>query len=61
MSLYANHEALQALSSEQLAELALYGLRYKALGAKNIDFNDPTRLDVLVAHVGARGCVSCKD
>ncbi|PYD05286.1 hypothetical protein DND90_16275 [Pseudomonas syringae pv. maculicola] len=46
MSLYADHAALQDLSTEQLAELALYGLRYKALGAKNIDFNDPTRLDV---------------
>lgn len=46
MSLYAEHAALQGLSNEQLAELALYGLRYKALGAKNIDFNDPTRLDV---------------
>jgi len=46
MSLYADHAALQGLSTEQLAELALYGLRYRALGAQNTDFKDPSRLDV---------------
>lgn len=46
MNLYADHEALRGLSSEQLAELALYGLRYRALGAQNTDFKDPSRLDV---------------
>ena len=42
----ANHQALQGLGSEQIAELALLGLRYRALGAGSIDFNDPSRLDV---------------
>lgn len=42
----ASHPALAGLEGEQLAELALLGLRYRALGAGSIDFNDPTRLDV---------------
>ncbi|AVB13418.1 MULTISPECIES: hypothetical protein [Pseudomonas syringae group] len=46
MNLYAEHPALQGLSTEQLAELALYGLRYRALGAADVDFSDPSRLDV---------------
>lgn len=45
-TLFANHQALQGLGSEQIAELALLGLRYRALGAGSIDFNDPSRLDV---------------
>jgi hypothetical protein len=46
MTSFANHEALRGLDTEQLAELALYGLRYRALGAKDIDFSKPDRLDV---------------
>ncbi|MCD5997266.1 hypothetical protein KDX38_27190 [Pseudomonas sp. CDFA 602] len=46
MNLYAEHPALHGLNIEQLAELALYGLRYRALGAADIDFSDPSRLDV---------------
>ncbi|WP_346397560.1 hypothetical protein [Pseudomonas syringae] len=46
MNLYDQHPALYGLSTEQLAELALYGLRYRALGAQNTDFKDPSRLDV---------------
>lgn len=46
MSSFVNHEALRGLDTEQLAELALYGLRYRALGAKDVDFTDPSRLDV---------------
>lgn len=42
---YASHPALAGLDCEQLAELALMGLRYRALGAV-ADFSDPTRLDV---------------
>jgi hypothetical protein len=42
----ASHPALQGLDQGQLSELALMGLRYKALGAGAIDFNDPSRLDV---------------
>lgn len=40
------HEALRQFDDEQIAELALLGLRYRALGADVIDFSDPTRLDV---------------
>ena len=40
------HEALLQLDVEQIAELALLGLRYRALGAGVIEFSDPTRLDV---------------
>lgn len=40
------HEALRQLDAEQIAELALLGLRYRALGAGVIDFSDPARLDV---------------
>ena len=40
------HEALRQFDVEQIAELALLGLRYRALGAGPIDFNDPSRLDV---------------
>lgn len=40
------HEALRQFDAEQIAELALLGLRYRALGAGVIDFSDPTRLDV---------------
>nr|WP_314486935.1 hypothetical protein [uncultured Pseudomonas sp.] len=43
---FANHQALQGLGSEQIAELALLGLRYRALGAGSFDFSDPSRLDV---------------
>ena len=43
---FANHTALQGLNCEQLAELALMGLRYRALGASRIDFSNPSRLDV---------------
>lgn len=43
---YSNHPALAGLDGEQLAELALMGLRYRALGAGTIDFSDPSRLDV---------------
>lgn len=43
---FTNHPALQGLGTEQIAELALLGLRYRSLGAKDIDFADPTRLDV---------------
>lgn len=46
MNLYSEHPALCGMNTEQLAELALYGLRYRALGAHNIDFSDPSRLDV---------------
>ena len=42
----ANHAALKGLDGEQLAELALLGLRYRNLGAKGIDFSDPSRLEV---------------
>lgn len=45
-ALFAGHAALQGLGSEQLAELALLGLRYRAMGAGTVDFNDPSRLDV---------------
>ncbi|WP_256676277.1 hypothetical protein [Pseudomonas sp. CM27] len=37
---------MAGLDAEQLAELALMGLRYRALGAGTIDFSDPSRLDV---------------
>jgi hypothetical protein len=37
---------LAGLDGEQLALLALMGLRYRALGAGTIDFSDPSRLDV---------------
>lgn len=40
------HEALRQFDVEQIAELALLGLRYRALGAGVIDFSDPTKLDV---------------
>lgn len=43
---FQTHEALRNRSSEQIAELALLGLRYRALGAEQIDFSDPSRLDV---------------
>lgn len=43
---YSNHPALAGLDGEQLAELALMGLRYRALGAGTIDFSGPSRLDV---------------
>lgn len=46
MTSLANHPALQGLDSDQLAELALYGLWYQALGAADIDFSKPDRLDV---------------
>lgn len=46
MTSLANHPALQGLDSDQLAELALYGLQYQALGAADIDFSKPDRLDV---------------
>lgn len=46
MTSLVNHAALQGLDSEQIAELALYGLQYRALGAKDIDFSKPERLDV---------------
>lgn len=46
MTAFADHKALRGLSTDQLAELALYGLRYRALGAKDIDFSAPDRLDV---------------
>ena len=46
MTSFADHPALQGLDSEQLAELALYGLRYRALGAVDADFSKPDRLDV---------------
>ncbi|WP_220466513.1 hypothetical protein [Pseudomonas juntendi] len=37
---------MAGLDGEQLALLALMGLRYRALGAGTIDFSDPSRLDV---------------
>ncbi|MFG0754878.1 hypothetical protein ACF8O8_18965 [Pseudomonas sp. TYF_14] len=37
---------MAGLDGEQIAELALMGLRYRALGAGTIDFCDPSRLDV---------------
>lgn len=40
------HPALSQFDEGQIAELALLGLRYRALGAGPIDFNDPSRLDV---------------
>lgn len=43
---YADHSALQGLDQEQIAELALLGLRYRALGACNIKLADPKVLDV---------------
>ncbi|WP_449434308.1 hypothetical protein [Pseudomonas putida] len=43
---YSSHPALDGLDGEKLAELALMGLRYRALGAGNIDFSDQTQLDV---------------
>lgn len=43
---FLNHPALAGLDGEQMAELALLGLRYRALGAGAIDFGDPSRLDV---------------
>lgn len=43
---YSSHPVLAGLDGEQLAELALMGLRYRALGAGSIDFSDPSRLDV---------------
>jgi type VI protein secretion system component VasA len=46
MTSFSNHPALEGLDSEQLAELALYGLRYRALGAVQVDFSKPDRLDV---------------
>lgn len=47
VSLYPScHPALRDLSGDQIAELALMGLRYRALGAGSIDFSDPSRLDV---------------
>ncbi|KPB74927.1 hypothetical protein ACKUFS_00445 [Pseudomonas cannabina] len=45
MSLYADHAALCGLNTEQLAELALYGLRYRALGATDIDSSKPDILE----------------
>lgn len=42
---FANHQALQGLGSEQIAELALLGLRCRALGAGLIDFTDTSMLD----------------
>lgn len=45
-AVYSSHPALVDLNGEQLAELALMGLRYRALGARSIDFDDPSRLDV---------------
>ena len=42
---YSSHPALASLDGEQLAELALMGLRYRALGAGAIDFSDKSRLD----------------
>ena len=42
----STHEALRQFDAEQIAELALLGLRYRALGAGVIDFSDPTKLDV---------------
>ncbi|WP_226506452.1 hypothetical protein [Pseudomonas sp. MWU16-30317] len=44
--LHADYSALQGLGVEQIAELALLGLRYRALGAGTVDFSDPSRLDV---------------
>lgn len=46
MTSFANHPALKGLDREQLAELALYGFRYRALGAVDVDFSKPDRLDV---------------
>jgi hypothetical protein len=46
MSNFADHPDLQGLDSEQLAELALYGLRYRALGGVKVDFSKPEQLDV---------------
>ncbi|MDX9667348.1 hypothetical protein QMK50_20500 [Pseudomonas sp. P5_152] len=43
---FESHIALKGLDGEQLAELALLGIRYRALGAATIDFSDPSRLDV---------------
>ncbi|MBF8667991.1 hypothetical protein IR012_03485 [Pseudomonas putida] len=43
---YSSHPVLVGLDGEKLAELALMGLRYRALGAGSIDFSDPSRLDV---------------
>ena len=45
-AVYSSHPALVGLNGEQLAELALMGLRYRALGARSIDLDDPSRLDV---------------
>jgi len=45
MNLYAEHPALHGLNTEQLAELALYGMRYRALGAVGVDFSAPFQLD----------------
>lgn len=42
---FSTHLALQGLTCEQVAELALLGLRYRSLGAGEIDFNDPEKLD----------------
>lgn len=41
---FSSHEALRQLDDEQIAELALLGLRYRALGAGAVDFADPSRL-----------------
>lgn len=46
MNPFADHPALQGLDSEKLAELALYGLKYRALGAVDTDFSNPDCLDV---------------
>jgi len=43
---YSSHSALADLDGEQIAKLALMGLRYQALGAGTIDFSDASRLDV---------------
>lgn len=36
----SSHPALAALNGDQVAELALLGLRYRALGAKPLDLGD---------------------
>lgn len=41
---FSIHEALHQFDDEQIAELALLGLRYRALGAGTVDFEDPSRL-----------------
>ncbi len=41
---FSSHEALRQLDDEQIAELALLGLRYRTLGAGSVDFADPSML-----------------